>query len=217
MSYSKFTAEKAVNLLGIKIIQEDNLFGHVGECLMSNYLRTVFETPSVFGVSSEAARRELIITPVLIEVFSVFHKKFAIFSCENFEVDKKLSLNGLADYLICLSENKAFIQSPIIAIAESKKNEPLDGLGQCVSELYAAGIFNHRKNNITEKLFGISTNGDTWIFGEYYISKKLFIIDTYRYSIKELPKLLGILTYMRDEVLRMYDNKMDNPQNVILE
>ena len=134
-------------------------------------------------------------------------RRFTIFSGENFDVDKDLELRGLADYLICITKTKFLIQAPIIAAVESNRNTPEDGLGQCVAELYAAALFNERKKKQIDQLFGLATNGSEWIFGVYYNTEKLFVYDPVGYPIRELQTIVNILSFMRDESLRMYDNQ----------
>ena len=205
MAYSDFTLEKAVERFEIQTLAQKDLFKNVLEQNPSTYLEIVFGRDSALSIGSEAARRERYIFPILDDIFSEIPESFTLFSGENFEVDKDLDLKGLADYLICLTNTKYLIQAPIIVLAESKKNDPADGLGQCLAELYAASIFNHRKNKILDKLFGITTNGNEWIFAEYLVQEKKFSYDPQKYPLAHLPKIIGILTFMRDEALRMYD------------
>jgi hypothetical protein len=111
----------------------------------------------------------------LNSVFSIEPARFVVFSAENFDVDKQLSLNGLADYLVCISTSPYMIQSPVIVIAESKQNDPAEGLGQCIAQLHAAALFNERKKHPLERIYGITTNGYEWIVGEYAVADKVFI------------------------------------------
>jgi hypothetical protein len=206
VAYSDFDLSKATDLLGIQLVSVKDLYAHVPDGIASDYLRTVLEFPSAFSTNSEIARREMIIAPILNSVFSIQPARFVIFSAENFDVDKQLSLNGLADYLVCISTSPYLIQSPVIVIAESKKNDPAEGLGQCIAELHAAALFNERKKHPLERIFGITTNGYEWLLGEYVITDKIFYHDSERYALRDLPRILGILSYMRDEALRMYDS-----------
>jgi hypothetical protein len=72
--------------------------------------------------------------------------------------------------------------------------------------LYASALYNERKNNPMERLFGVSTNGEQWMFGEYSVSNQTFSYFPNRISLDRLPRIIGILSYMRDEALRMYDS-----------
>ena len=210
MAYSDFTLDKAVRQLGVKVIERRNIFTDVKDGEVSAYLKTGMERYSAMSTISEKARSERYIAPILDDVFSQIVEVFTIFSGENFDVDKGLKLNGVADFLICICTTKILIQVPIIAVAESKRNTPEDGLGQCIAELYAAALFNKSDNNSNiQKLFGITTNGNEWMFGEYIVNEKLFIYDPHKYTIENLPRIIGILSFMRDEALRMYDNKVN--------
>jgi hypothetical protein len=204
MAYSDFTLEKAIDRLGVRLDEQEELFASVLPIEPSDDLIKDLERDSLFSTNSEKARSEIYIVPILSEVFSAVRpRRFSIFSGENFDVDAKLSLKGIADYLICIAPTKVLIQAPVIAVAESKRNDPVDGLGQCIAELYAAALFNERKNQSLERLFGLSTNGNEWMLGTYDVTEKLFAYDPERYSLQNLPRILGILSYMRDEALKM--------------
>jgi len=209
MAYCNFDINKATDLLGVRVMERKQLFADVADVPVSPYLKMVLEHESVFSISSEMARREMIIAPILDDIFAVYSDRFAIFSAENFDVDRALELKGLADYIISLSPVKLQIQAPVIAVAESKRNDPYDGIGQCVAELYASALYNERKNNPIGRLFGVSTNGEQWMFGEYIVKDKTFTYFPHRISLDRLPRIIGILSYMRDEALRMYDQPKD--------
>jgi hypothetical protein len=204
MPYSDFTLEKAIERLGVRLDEQEDLFASILPVEPSDDLKKDLERDSLFSTNSEKARSEIYIVPILSEVFSAVRpRRFSIFSGENFDVDAKLSLKGIADYLICITPTKLVIQAPVIAIAESKRNDPVDGLGQCLAELYAAALFNERKNRPLPRLFGMSTNGFEWIFGTYEVESRTFYHDSERYALQNLPRILGILSYMRDEALKM--------------
>lgn len=203
MLYSDFTLDKAVDRLGIQIIEQPALWSAVREVIPSPFLQIFFDSPSPFNLNSEMARREMLIAPILRAVFGQEAGRFAVFSAESFNVDAELSLVGLADYLICIAPTKLLIQAPVIAVAESKRNDPVDGLGQCLAELFAVALFNERKNRPLPRLFGMTTNGFEWIFGTYEVESRTFYHDSERYALRDLPRILGILSYMRDEALKM--------------
>ena len=210
MAYSKFTLDKVMQQFDVSVTDDTELFSKVENIPPSIFLQALLEKPTSFNIESEKARSEKIIAPIIDDIFTTVPNKFAIFSGENFDVDKHQSLNGLADYIICVSKSKAIIQSPVAAIAESKRNDPKDGMGQCIAELIASAIFNEQRKSQVPKLFGIMTNGNQWLMGIYIIAEKHFIYDPTLYSIRELPRIIGILSFMRDEALRMYDKKQLN-------
>lgn len=210
MAYSKFTLDKVMQQFEVRVTEDPQIFANVEDCHPTEYLKATLEKPTSFNLKSEKARSEKIIAPIIDDIFTTIPNKFAIFSGENFDVDKHQSLSGLADYLICVTESRVVIHAPVIAIAESKRNDPSDGLGQCIAELIASAIFNEQRKSQVPKLFGIMTNGNQWLMGIYIIAEKHFIYDPTLYSIRELPRIIGILSFMRDEALRMYDKKQLN-------
>lgn len=205
MPYSDFTLDKAVDLLGVEIRESADLFTDIPTEPIPDFLTLYFSREFAISTASEMGRREMYVAPILNEVFGKQPRRFTIFSGENFDVDKSLQLKGLADYLISLSPVKAYIHAPVIAVAETKRNDPVDGLGQCVSELYASALFNERKNHRLPRLFGVATNGESWIFGDYIAAAKVFTYDPVKYPLQDLARIVSILSYMRDEALKMND------------
>jgi hypothetical protein len=55
--------------------------------------------------------------------------------------------------------------------------------------MYAAQIFNEREGNIAKCIFGAVTNGYEWLFLK--LEKSLVTIDTQRFSLTNLPQILG--------------------------
>ncbi len=59
---------------------------------------------------------------------------------------------------------KSYITAPIIAIVEAKNDNLETGLGQCAAEMYAAQLFNQRKQSDIEAVYGVVTTGVVWQF-----------------------------------------------------
>ena len=73
-------------------------------------------------------------------------------------------LNGTCDFLISQSPEQLFIKAPVVTIVEAKKENINAGLGQCVSEMLAARIFNEREGNQIQVIHGAVTIGNIWKF-----------------------------------------------------
>lgn len=204
MAYSDFSITDVMDRFGVDVTEDDGLFADVPDGEASPYLTTVFSLKDPFSLNTEQSRRELLISPVLADVFSRQSDRIAIFAGENFEVDKSQSLTGTADYLICISKFKTAINAPVIAVADAK-NSPSEGIGQCIAELVAVTLFNERRHSELPTLFGIITNGEYWIFGKYDVDTKLFTYNPTRFSLDRLPRVIGILAYMLDEALSMFN------------
>ena len=99
-------------------------------------------------------------------------------------------MKGFCDFLISTKFDAAFIESPLVAVVEAKHNQDLtDATPQCIAEMYASQIFNEREGEPQATIFGNVTNGYEWLFLK--LEDKLVTIDTERFSLTDLPSLLG--------------------------
>lgn len=83
-------------------------------------------------------------------------------------------------------------------MVESKNKAADDGLAQCAAEMYAASLFNRQTNEPYEIIYGAVTNAYDWVFLK--LESDTVYIDTQRYYLNELPKLLGILQFIIDQI-----------------
>jgi len=88
--------------------------------------------------SSEAARCEIIIFPILREVYKSYSTKFAIWVQKSLSYDTELT--GIPDYLVSRKSEygKLLLDYPVLAVVEAKKNDFEQGWGQCLAELVAS-------------------------------------------------------------------------------
>ncbi len=108
-----------------------------------------------------------------------------------FDVDKARGLAGYCDYLIARSPEIYYIQGPILAVVEAKKEDLVAGLGQCVAEMVAIRLFNEREGTPVEAVFGCVTSGSVWRFLK--LEETELSIDQQEYYLRDVPKILGIL------------------------
>ena len=188
-SYSHFKIED-IRELGIKVSRQ-KLFDKVENLHPSEWLLQTLSINQQIPAESEKAKSELIISPILNELFIKNPKRFTYFSGYQFNVDPKLGLKGFCDFIISQKYNAAFIESPLVAIVEAKQNQDLvDAAPQCIAEMYAATIFNEKENTPVPIIYGIVTNGYEWLFLK--LENTQVAIDTERYVLKNLPELLGV-------------------------
>ena len=142
------------------------------------------------AISTEKARSEFIVAPVLSEVRRHLKARFALFSGVEFSVDPARGLNGFCDFLFTRSPLQLRITSPVIAIAEAKNDYLRSGFGQCVAAMVAAREFNADATVI----HGVVTTGSEWQFATLAGTDLTF--DTRVYLSTELPAIMGILAYL---------------------
>jgi hypothetical protein len=100
-------------------------------------------------------------------------------------------LAGFCDFLIARSREIYYVQGPIVAIVEAKKEDLVGGLGQCAAEMVAIRLFNEREGTPLPAVFGCVTSGSIWRFLKLDQSK--LFIDRAEYYLRDAAKILGIL------------------------
>jgi len=157
--------------------------------------RTLFVNNSSDGIataiSTEKARSEFLIAPILAEVRRLLNNKISLFSGNEFNVDATQGLQGFCDYIISNSQEQLFISAPVMFIFEAKKEDIIGGLGQCVAAMIAAQLFNQNQGNEVGRIYGSVTSGTNWKF--LFLEETTVYIDSTEYYIKEVDKILGIL------------------------
>lgn len=195
-SYSQYTAEDLSSLeLTVNTAKLLDSFELVEP---SAWLLQTLNYNSILPVSTEKARSELLITPILVEMKQKNIEKFTVFSGYQFDVDKSRGLKGFCDYLISKKYNAAFVESPVVAIVEVKKDQDLmDASPQCIAEMYAAKLFNERNNENFPFIYGAVTTGYEWLFLK--LEDNTVTIDINRYMLRNLPELLGVWQLVIDQ------------------
>ena len=135
------------------------------------------------SLTSEAAKREVMIAPILLELLDYLDLKIDI----EYPVYVNEQLKGNLDYLV--RSQQEFI------VVEAKKADMEKGFTQLAVELIA---MDQRNDGTGDLLFGAITVGDLWRFGVLSRSQKLISkdIDSFRVpsDLEGLFKvLLGIL------------------------
>ncbi len=196
MAYNKFTFKKALKEFNLSLREVPGLFADAPEVQPTKYLQQVlpeYETLAS-SINTEKAKSELLIAPILVDVRRQLNNSISLFSGIEFDVDKDRGLNGFCDFMITQSPIQQFVSAPIMAIAEAKNDNPLNGFGQCVAEMVAAQIFNEREGTPREVIYGVATTGVAWRFMK--LEGQQLTIDQKDYYLTELKKILGILIYI---------------------
>lgn len=196
MAYNKFTLKRALKEFNLSLREVQGLFADAPEVQPTKYLQELlpeYETLAS-SINTEKAKSELLIAPILVDVRRHLNNSISLFSGIEFDVDKDRGLNGFCDFMITQSPIQQFVSAPIVAIAEAKNDNPLNGFGQCVAEMVAAQIFNEREGTPRETIYGVSTTGTAWRFLK--LEGNQVILDKSDYYISQLEKILGILIYI---------------------
>ncbi len=143
--------------------------------------------------SSEASRCENVIYPVLRDVYKNYVDWFALWSHELISYDDDLS--GTPDYLISTKSGlgKTVPGTPIIIVAEAKRNDFIKGWGQCLAEMVAVQRIN---DDDKKTVYGIVTDGEFWQFGK--LVENQFTRNETALTISDLKKVFGAIGYLMD-------------------
>jgi len=142
--------------------------------------------------SSEAARCELVIFPVIREIYKRYSHKAALWVQKPFAVDG--TLNGTPDYMLSRKSDlgKTILDTPLVLLVEAKRNDFEQGWGQCLAEMVAA----NRLNDSPLPVYGIVTDGKLWEFGRLH--HQVFTKNLAGYTITDLEKLFCQLNGLFD-------------------
>ncbi len=168
--------------------QEDNFVSRRFIEIPSLFLSELeFNLSCIDAFSSEAARCEAIIFPVLRELYKKYHTITALWVQKSFTFDAKL--NGTPDYILSQKSElgKTILGLPLLLLVEAKRNDFEQGWGQCLAELLAAERLNQHKRPV----YGIVTDGKLWEFGR--LQDDVFTKNIVSYTLTDLDSLFCVL------------------------
>ena len=193
MAYSDFTLPALTRQFSLTIQENTDLFAEVPEAT----LRPEFQAqltrigPLALRVSTEKARSEFIIAPILAELWLLNEQQIGVFSGVDFDVDSTQGLSGFCDYIITRSPELIFVRAPVLMLVEAKNEDMKKGYAQCMAEMIAAQRFNAQEGSPVEKVYGAVTIGEKWKFME--LEGTVVRIDAHDYYLEHLDKIVGIL------------------------
>lgn len=193
MAYGDFDLKTAVQTFALTEDRNTDLFAHVEPLEPSDFRRIWLEefAPVALGVNTEKARSEFIIAPILAEAKRRCETIVNVLPGLAFEVDKERGLTGFCDFLIARSAEFFYLQRPILAVVEAKREDIIGGLGQCVAEMVAIQLFNEREGTTVPEVYGAVTSGSIWRFLK--LTGRALFIDLPEYYLRDVTKILGIL------------------------
>ena len=185
-----------IQQFSLYVASEINVFAQAASVTPSALLRETLtdSVPLALDISTEKARSEFIIAPVLAEVRRLGGGSISLFSGVDFTVDAEVGLGGMCDYLFSLSPLQLIVQAPVVTVVEAKNDNIKSGLGQCVAEMLAAQRFKAGRGLELAHLYGVVTTGSAWKF--LRLSGSNVVVDEIEYHIDRPEVILGILVTM---------------------
>ena len=185
MAYGDFTLELIEENFGIKN-RVGQLFPSVQPVAPSEWLRTTLAQNSGLRLSSEKAKSEAIVFPILMELRQRNDHFLTIHSGCTLSVAPEKGFNGdgwplPCDFILAKDVQSFGINYPIIQIVEAKRGEIELGVAQCAAQLIGARLFNQKRNVELPAVYGCVTNGNEWLFlklaDELTIDPKLYFLE----------------------------------------
>jgi hypothetical protein len=192
MGYSKYKKIKNVVKKFNLELQTVELFGEVTQVAPSEWLQETLKRAEITLLTSEKAKSERIISPILVEVFQAFKPRVAFFSGEQLNVNPKEDLAGECDFFFALHPPKPYVDAPIISLAEAKNEDMNWGIAQCAAQMLGAKFYNEAEKKNIPFIYGCATDGIEWQFlkledNTYSLDNRIFT---------HLPEILGVWHYI---------------------
>lgn len=190
MAFSDFKAIPEVQeRFRIRHVENDFIEVKNGTSPSEQFLQELdFNREYINILTSEGARCEAIIFPVLREVYKAYAEDYALWIKKPIAYDDVLS--GTPDYFISTRSElgKLVVGTPLIMLVEAKKNDFEVGWGQCLAELVAAQKINE---DIEHPVYGIVSDGTLWQIG--HLVGETFTQNRTSFSVDNLPVLFGAI------------------------
>ncbi len=199
MSFSDYkNISQVQKRFGIRYKEEDFIVVHEDVEPSPGFVEEFeFNREHIDIYTSESSRSEAVIFPLLREVYKKYCSVYSLWIQKSVSYDDDLT--GTPDYIISSKSElgKTVLETPLVIVAEAKKNDFELGWGQCMAEMVAAQKIN---NNAEFPVYGIVTDGKLWEFGK--LVKNIFIKNTEGYIIHHLAKLFSALNYIFQSSIR---------------
>jgi hypothetical protein len=192
MSFQQFTFPQVQHDLGLTLHDAD-LFSAAPPFPVREEFAAFLRDGVALAVanSTEKAKSEFIIAPVLLELRRALGSRFFLFSGVEWEADASRGLNGYCDFILTKGESQYVLAAPFVAVVEAKNDLIRTGLGQCIAAMYGAQICNQKSARAMVRVYGVVSTGSAWKFLQ--LEGAALTIDVPEYYIDNLPKVMGIL------------------------
>jgi len=192
-SYSNLTLPQLRKHFALTI-QMQSFFADIEAITPSEFLTSALKRAESLSLTSEKARSEFLVAPILLEVRDYLHNNISIYSGIRLDVSPEEGLQGVCDFIISKSPPLPTLQAPLLVLVEAKKNDLDEGFGQCAGEMIAAQRFNLADGLPDSPVYGCVTTGELWQF--LCLDGKTLSIDPRRVYIEPIDQILGMLVKM---------------------
>lgn len=195
MAYNQFTLDRVRADFGITVETRRNLFRHIPPVAPDPVVATIINRYRrlAIAIGTEKAKSEMMISPLLGEVWRIGADRIALFSGVAFPVDAAAELTGVCDFILGCPPQLDAVTAPVMMITEAKNDSVMGGLGQCAATMVAAQRFNRGRNPDITTIYGCVSNGVDWKF--LRLDGTTLAVDIDHYDIDEPGHILGIILH----------------------
>lgn len=203
MAFANFSCiEDVVKKYRLRFIQGDFIPPDLSAPVFSDYFREelAFNQRKLPIGRSEIGTGEILLFPILREVWKPYADDLALFYHESLSYDEDLT--GTPDYFICkVSEyGQTIADTPYLLVAEANLDDFERAWVQCTAAMLAAQKLNGEPEL---PIYGITTNGKAWQFG-VLIGREI-TVDQNATALSNLDtlaqRLHAVLRLVRDQAL----------------
>lgn len=201
MAFSDFTYPSVVTEFGLTEANAE-LFPQARPVAPSAALQAFLNTNlalAATGNTAEKARSELLVSPVLSELWSRYKGRISLYSGAELTADPDARLTGYCDFLIGRGPQLPRLIAPAIVVIEAKRDNIENGYGQCIAGMVGIQRFNRRAGQPDAPVFGGVTTGMNWKF--LRLDGSVLTYDEPEYGIQPIERLLGVLSAMVEAFL----------------
>jgi hypothetical protein len=198
MSFSDFDLRTALHTFGLTEDRDTDLFPSVTPRQPTPFLQAWLDefAPVALGINTEKARSEFIIAPLLAEAKRLAEGPANVLPGVTFDADRSRGLNGFCDFVIARSAEYYYLDGPLVAVVEAKREDLIGGLGQCTAAMVGMQVFNEQHQTSVPAVYGCVTSGSIWRFLK--LQETQLFIDRREYYLREANTILGILVQIID-------------------
>jgi hypothetical protein len=153
----------------------------------SDFLTEDLRRLKAFDLETTESAKTLLIDALFAEIVPNY-ERLKVWKAILLETD---SLTGVADYLI--APHYVYLTTPLLCVAEAKRDDFVQGRAQCLAEMYACA-WNNQQEGYTLAVFGIVSNGQVWQF--YQLTPAGEVFESGLFTTERLPELLGVLDFV---------------------
>lgn len=187
-NYSAMTLEEAMQLIGRDTLTAWHL--NAPPRPPGETLQEILRRLQYFDLKVSEPAKTLLIDALFVEIIP-HHEKLKVWKEALLNTD---TTTGFVDYLI--APNRAYLATPLLCVAEAKKDDFAKGQIQCLAEM-AACRWSNQQRGLDVDVYGIVSNGQGWQF--YKLTRAGEVFETGQYGIEDLHGVLGALDYVCSE------------------